>query len=106
MNSNSFENIKIKWVPEIIHFNPNVPYILCGTKIDLRNSKEDLQRLTERGLQMITFEMGTNLAKEIGATTYVETSAINNLTRHVFDEAIRVVITPKPDPKEDGCILQ
>merc|ERR1711971_1527821 len=33
----SFENVKEKWIPEINHHCPKVPYILVCTKSDLRN---------------------------------------------------------------------
>lgn len=32
----SWESVKTKWWPEVHHYIPNVPYILVGTKIDLR----------------------------------------------------------------------
>jgi small GTP-binding protein len=35
----SFEAIKEKWAPEVQHYIPNIPNILVGTKIDLRESK-------------------------------------------------------------------
>ncbi|EWM23088.1 rho gtpase [Nannochloropsis gaditana] len=36
----SFENIKNKWYPEIKHHAPGVPFILVGTKTDLRKDPE------------------------------------------------------------------
>jgi GTPase SAR1 family protein len=36
----SFENVYQKWVPEITNNCPNVPYILCGTKLDSKKNNE------------------------------------------------------------------
>ena len=35
----SLENAKNKWYPEVQNYTPNVPFILVGTKSDLRTSK-------------------------------------------------------------------
>ena len=34
----SLENVRTKWVPEIRHHCPNTPFILVGTKADLRTA--------------------------------------------------------------------
>merc|ERR1719330_726373 len=39
---NSFNNIEAKWLPELAHHAPNVPWILVGTKKDLRNDPDTL----------------------------------------------------------------
>ena len=36
-NIDSFQRVKSKWVPEISNHSPDVPYILVGTKLDLRS---------------------------------------------------------------------
>ncbi|KAF3485837.1 hypothetical protein F2Q69_00053864, partial [Brassica cretica] len=35
----SFENIGKKWAFELQHYAPNVPVVLVGTKLDLRENK-------------------------------------------------------------------
>jgi small GTP-binding protein len=44
-NPVSFENVTSKWYPEVIHFCPDVPQILVGTKLDLRGDQSTLEKL-------------------------------------------------------------
>jgi Ras-related C3 botulinum toxin substrate 1 len=82
------------------HHCPNTPILLVGTKLDLRDDRETIDRLRERGLCPVTFEQGMAKAKEIGARRYFECSALTQKgLKSVFDEAIRVVITPSPKGK-------
>eukprot|EP01136_Pigoraptor_vietnamica_P015498 Opistho-1_new@58733 len=43
----SLENIKEKWVPEVRHFCPNVPFVLVGCKKDLRNDPNTIKELAK-----------------------------------------------------------
>lgn len=52
----SFENVKLKWLPEIRHHAPGVPFILVGTKSDLRDDEDTLEKLREKKLAPITKE--------------------------------------------------
>merc|ERR1712018_149641 len=45
-NPASFNNVLEKWHPEVMHYCPDVPIILAGTKIDLRDDKETTTRLS------------------------------------------------------------
>ena len=63
INPASFGNVKTRWLPELKHYNPGVPFILVGTMADLK----------ENG---ITRRQGEELAREIGAVKYIECSAI------------------------------
>ncbi|XP_071821811.1 ras-related C3 botulinum toxin substrate 1-like [Apostichopus japonicus] len=100
MSPTSFGNVRDKWYPEIHHHCPNVPIVLVGTKVDLRdhlNTKITLQQNKE---SPITFVQGLKLSKEIGAVKYAECSALTQQgMKTVFDEAIRAVISPRPKPK-------
>ncbi len=60
----SFENIKSKWVPEVMHHWPICKRVLVGTKMDLRHDEYTLDRLREKGLTPITTEEGRRLAEE------------------------------------------
>ncbi|XP_065920192.1 ras-related C3 botulinum toxin substrate 1-like [Dysidea avara] len=49
VDPNSYENIKELWHPEIRHFCPNsTPLVLVGTKLDLRDDKETIEKLKEK----------------------------------------------------------
>lgn len=56
----SFENVKSKWLPEIRHHAPGVPFILVGTKLDLRDDEDTLEKLREKKLAPITTEQVRN----------------------------------------------
>jgi len=106
----SFENVRAKWVPEIQHHCPNTPMILVGTKLDMREDKETLDRLAEKKLSPITTDMGNGLAKEIKAVKYMECSALTQKgLKDVFDEAIRAVIAPQQQKqakkKSSPCLI-
>jgi len=104
----SFENVSAKWYPEVSHHCPNTPIILVGTKLDLRDDAETVRKLHDKGMNPITFEQGMAKAKEIGAVKYMECSALTQKgLKAVFDEAIRVVISPQPKKKarRGGCNL-
>ncbi|RWS00157.1 Ras-related C3 botulinum toxin substrate 1-like protein, partial [Leptotrombidium deliense] len=36
----SFQNVEAKWFPEIRHHRPDVPIILVGNMVDIRNDLE------------------------------------------------------------------
>jgi len=73
----SFEHVRSKWYPELSRHAPGVPIILVGTKADLRNDEDALERLSSRKLAPISFHQGNEMKKEIGAITYVECSAVD-----------------------------
>jgi len=104
----SFENVTQKWTPELKHHCPGVPMILVGTKLDLRSDANTVQKLREKNQTPITFEEGLDRAKTIGATKYLECSALTQKgLKNVFDEAIRVVFCPPPaqKSKKSKCSL-
>lgn len=55
-----------QWYPEVRHHCPSTPIILVGTKLDLRDEKETIEKLKEKKLAPITYPQGLALAKEIG----------------------------------------
>jgi Ras-related C3 botulinum toxin substrate 1 len=45
VSPSSFENIRTKWNPEVSHHCPEAKLMLVGTKIDLREDKETLDKV-------------------------------------------------------------
>lgn len=55
-----------QWYHEVSHHCSNTPIILVGTKIDLRDDKDTIEKLKEKKLTPITYPQGLAMAKEIG----------------------------------------
>ncbi|CAG5116321.1 unnamed protein product [Candidula unifasciata] len=82
----SFENVRAKWFPEVSHPCPSTPIILVGTKLDLREDKETIEKLREKKLSPITYPQ----------VKYLECSALTQKgLKKVFDEAICAVLEKK-----------
>ncbi|RXK38449.1 rho family protein [Tremella mesenterica] len=71
----SFENVRMKWIPEITHHAAGIPIVLVGTKLDLREDPVTVQRLRERNFIPITYSQGVQCAKDVGAVRYLEASS-------------------------------
>ncbi|KAI3724858.1 hypothetical protein L1987_64625 [Smallanthus sonchifolius] len=94
----SYENVLKKWMPELRRFAPNVPVVLVGTKLDLRNDNGYLA--DHAGYDVITSAQGEELRKQIGAAAYIECSSkTQQNVKAAFDTAIKVVLQP-PRRKE------
>lgn len=108
-NPHSFFNVRNKWWPELRSNAPDVPFILVGTKCDLRDDKTVLEQLSNKGMSMVKVEEAMATAKEIGALSYQECSAINQQgLKNMFEEAIRAGLSQKtPNHKESPhcCII-
>jgi Ras family protein A len=81
-NFDSLENVVEKWQPEVLQYTGHlrIPYILVGTKRDLRG---------RRGEGVSSLE-GEAIARRIGARGYVECSArFNEGVQEVFQFAAR-----------------
>jgi small GTP-binding protein len=56
INPASYENVRAKWHPEVRHHCPSTPIILVGTKLDLRDDKNTIEKLREKKLTPITYQ--------------------------------------------------
>ncbi|KYQ89164.1 Rho GTPase [Tieghemostelium lacteum] len=72
ISQTSFTNVKSKWWPEVTHHCPNCTIILVGTKCDLREDKESLEKLREKNQSPLTYQQGEQMAKDIRAFCYME----------------------------------
>jgi len=106
ISPNSFDNIRSKWIGELQQHAPLVPVILVGTKSDMRGDSAIAQQLSSKGLSMVSVEKAQQMAKDIGAVTYMECSALTqeNL-KEVFDMAIKTHVKNKKKKKKDCAIL-
>lgn len=104
----SYQNISKKWYPEIQSHLPTAPWVLVGTKTDLRNNEQTLSLLSQQGRKPISTEQGKELASTLRAYKYVECSALTqDGLKAVFDCAIRCVreSEKKPAKKSRKCII-
>ncbi|KAM0676454.1 hypothetical protein GVAV_000421 [Gurleya vavrai] len=71
----SLQSIANKWVHEAKFHCPNVPFIVVGTKADLRYESSVIEELVMKGLAPVDKESGQRMAKKINAIGYYECSA-------------------------------
>ncbi|XP_045164483.1 cdc42 homolog [Mercenaria mercenaria] len=88
-------NVKDNWLNEICELTPGAPFILVGTKTDLRENEEITGALKVQGIEPTSLLQGIKFAKRLGAKEYVECSALNMIgIKSVFQS---VVVTTDPD---------
>ncbi|XP_051963717.1 rho-related GTP-binding protein RhoG-like [Xyrauchen texanus] len=101
----SYENVKLKWYPEVSEHCPKVPILLVGTKKDLRDDPEVLKKLKEKNLSPITQKQGEVLARQIQAAKYLECSALSqDGVKEVFTAAVKAFLSPGQASKKK-CVL-
>uniref|UniRef100_A0A8D0I1H5 Ras homolog family member F, filopodia associated n=2 Tax=Sus scrofa TaxID=9823 RepID=A0A8D0I1H5_PIG len=93
MNPTSYDNVLIKWFPEVTHFCRGTPTVLIGCKTDLRKDKEQLRKLRAAQLEPITYMQGQSACERIRAALYLECSAkFRENVEDVFREAAKVAL--------------
>jgi small GTP-binding protein len=98
VHMDSFDNLKHKWIQELRANAAETPFILVGTKTDLR---EKFEKESDKSVEMINSKKGQKRAKELKAQTYVEcTSKDPASVNNVFVEAIRVVLEREKKMKQ------
>lgn len=102
----SLENVPEKWVPEVRHFCPAVPFVLVGCKADLRTDEATIKELARNDQQPVSKEKGSDCANKIGAHDYIECAAkTKHNVRDVFDCATRAALMNTKGKKKGGCLL-
>uniref|UniRef100_A0A8B9LL70 Ras homolog family member F, filopodia associated n=1 Tax=Astyanax mexicanus TaxID=7994 RepID=A0A8B9LL70_ASTMX len=93
-NPTSYENVIIKWYPEVHHFCRDVPKILIGCKTDLRKDKEKMRKLRAVEQEPITYTQGEETQKQMNAELYLECSAkYRENVEDIFKEATKLAMT-------------
>jgi Ras-related C3 botulinum toxin substrate 1 len=79
---------------------PNVPFIIVGTKMDLRTNEDVVSRLRAEGNKTpVSQADGLRLATELGAVGYLECSALTQQgLKTVFDSAIKNALEAMEKP--------
>jgi len=99
VNEGTFESIREKWNPEVNHYLENVPKILVGTKVDLREAKIKDPHLDK--FEEISTAEGQALAKEIDAVAYIEASAKTGKNlKELFAAAIKSALEARGEEDE------
>ena len=70
-NPDSLRTSRDIWSKELRKYSPGIPVILVGTKLDLREDRNTIEKLREKKLSPITFSQGEAISKEIGAVIYM-----------------------------------
>ncbi|KAL3872820.1 hypothetical protein ACJMK2_036019 [Sinanodonta woodiana] len=94
----SFENVKNNWLTEIKLLTPKAPFILVGTKSDLREDKEHMK---ENKKTPISIQHGIKMGKIFGAKAYVECSSISNIGIQELFTTVVMVLYPELFQKND-----
>ncbi|XP_051269239.1 rho-related GTP-binding protein RhoF [Dicentrarchus labrax] len=89
-NPTSYENVLIKWHPEVKHFCRDTPVILIGCKTDLRKDKECSRKLKAMNQAPITYMQGEETRQQMNAELYLECSAkYQENVEDIFREATK-----------------
>ncbi|TQS32738.1 hypothetical protein Golomagni_06939 [Golovinomyces magnicellulatus] len=124
-SKDSLENVESKWVGEIADNCPGVKLVLVALKCDLREQgdeenegegseaapAEPAAETNENGQPrenkpLISYEQGLEVARRIGASRYLECSAMRNRgVNEAFTEAARVALTVKKEREESKCVI-
>ena len=92
----SLMNVRNKWIPEIQHYAPGVPFLLVGTKTDLRDDPDVQATLRMRGLQSVSQAEAEELASALGSHQYIECSAMTcEGVKDVFDSVVKQVLVDR-----------
>lgn len=129
-SKDSLENVESKWVGEIADNCPGVKLVLVALKCDLREQGDDDDDEAaaaageaaapgtatggdddggapgrEKG-PTISYDQGLEVARRIGASRYLECSAMKNRgVNEAFTEAARVALSVKKDREENKCTV-
>jgi len=106
----SYDNCHMKWILEANTICPNVPCILVGTKLDLKENENVINKLSANGQSPISYQQGISLSQRINATKYIECSSFTKEgIKDIFSEITKLArlqsekIKKKRTKKEKRC---
>ena len=92
-------HIKKKWFNEVQNYCPNASILLIGTNLDKREdlsydhnvvNKSTIDYHRRKDEDMVSYSKGLTIAKEIGAISYIESSAKNEVGfQEIKDQILR-----------------
>ncbi|XP_010875870.1 rho-related GTP-binding protein RhoF [Esox lucius] len=109
-NPTSFENVLIKWYPEVNHFCRDVPVILIGCKTDLRKDKERTRKLKAMDQAPITYTQGEETRQHMSSELYLECSAkyrenVEDIFREATKKALAFSRKARHRTKKKHCVV-
>jgi len=96
-NKTSLENVKRVWAPELKNYCKDAPFILVGTKMDLRKDKST---------KCVDRKSAEAVATDVANGIYMECSALTqDGLKEIFEKAVEVVTKGKNSAGQDvpGC---
>ncbi|XP_005933832.1 cdc42 homolog [Haplochromis burtoni] len=104
VSPSSFQKVTNKWLPEIACHCPGTPFLLVGTKVDLRDDRYTLEMLGKENEQVVTFKDGEEVARHLKAVKYVECSALTQIgVQDVFEEAVLAALGKSSSKPKKCC---
>ena len=91
----------LQWVPEIKHHCQKTPFLIVGTKSDLRDDASTLDELAKNKKKPINSDEAERLARELGAVKYVECSARTHVSVYIAGEGVTPYIWHSTDVRPD-----
>ncbi|KAK3593176.1 hypothetical protein CHS0354_039662 [Potamilus streckersoni] len=107
INPESFKNVERKWVPEIRRYMGDVPFIVVGTKADLRQDDKVNRQLQAKCQYPVSYSDATKKSKQLGASCYIECSPrMPKRMRKVVNDALLSVFQPQwESPNTPSCSI-
>ncbi|TNM91935.1 rho-related GTP-binding protein RhoF [Takifugu flavidus] len=109
-NPTSFDNVLIKWFPEVRHFCRDTPVILIGCKTDLRTDKECIRKLKATHQAPITYIQGEDTRQQMNAELYLECSAkyqenVEEIFREATKKTLAFIRKQKNHKRKKRCAI-